>query len=137
MTARTLSSRERRWQLVHLAILLAPWALGAAMDATPERADLFGVEAPPCPSRLVTDHGCPGCGLTRAVVLTVHGEIAAGFRVHPAGAAILVLCLLGALVRGDILLRGRMTPLHTRLLRWGHMAFAGSVLVGWFRRSFR
>ena len=83
---------------------------------------------------MLTDRGCPGCGLTRAVVLTVHGEFASGFSVHPAAGAILLLCLLGALLRGDILLRARMTTVHTRLLRWGHVVFASAVLAGWLRR---
>lgn len=136
MTGRALSSTERRWQAVHILILLVPWIVGAAMDADPQRATLFGVEAPACPSRLVTEYGCPGCGLTRAVVLTVHGELAAGFRVHPGGGAILLLCLLGVLVRGDILFRGRMKPLHARLLRAGQAVFAGAVLAGWVVRFF-
>ena len=135
MTGRRLSLRERRWQVVHVVILLTPWIFGAAMDATPERAALLGVEVPPCPSRLVTEHGCPGCGLTRAVVLTVHGELAAGFRVHPAVVPVLALCLLGAFVRGDLFLRGRMKPLHASLIRWGHVVFAGTVLAGWVGRA--
>ena len=136
MTGRRLSPRELRWQVAHILILLVPWILGAAMDADPQRAGLFGVEAPQCPSRLITEHGCPGCGLTRAVVLTVHGEFTVGFGVHPAGGAILLLCLLGVLVRGDILSRGRMKPLHARLLRAGQAVFAGAVLAGWVARFF-
>ena len=53
MTGRRLSLRERRWQVVHVVILLTPWIFGAAMDATPERAALLGVEVLPCPSRQV------------------------------------------------------------------------------------
>lgn len=135
MTAANASwSVDRRVQALHIGVLLAPWVLGFAMTATTEEASLFGVEGPHCPSRLVTEHGCPGCGLTRSVVLTVHGAFLQGFSVHPAGPAVLVFCLLGVLVRGDILFRGRMTTLQARLLERGHGLFAGAVLAGWFGR---
>jgi len=133
-SAGALTERERRQQWVSLGILLAPWVLGFMMEATPDRATFLGLEGPPCPSRLVTEHGCPGCGLTRSVVFTLNGALDSAWAVHPAGPAILVLCLLGAGLRGDILLRGRMTDLHARLFKWGHMLFAGIVLVSWFGR---
>ena len=136
MNRATKRGLDRRRQWLHIVVLLTPWVLGLAMEATKETATLAGVAGPVCPSRLVTESGCPGCGLTRAVVLTLDGDISGALSVNLAGPCVLVLCLLGLLVRSDILLRGRMTDLHLRLLRSGHLVFASVVLVGWLIRLF-
>jgi hypothetical protein len=47
-----------------------------------------------CPLRTTTGIPCPLCGMTRAVVEAVHGDIAASLRYHPAG----VLAVLFAIV---------------------------------------
>src|SRR5437016_11758134 len=40
---------------------------------------------PPCPSVLLFDRPCPGCGLTTSFSAFLHGEIAFAFRAHPFG----------------------------------------------------
>lgn len=40
---------------------------------------------PPCPTVLLFDKPCPGCGLTTSWAAIVHGDIALAWRSHPFG----------------------------------------------------
>jgi hypothetical protein len=40
---------------------------------------------PPCPSVLLFDRPCPGCGLTTSWTAMVHGDFAFAFHAHPLG----------------------------------------------------
>ncbi|GAC1361617.1 MAG: hypothetical protein NVSMB47_13890 [Polyangiales bacterium] len=51
-----------------------------------------------CPIARVTHHPCPGCGLTRAVVAALHGDLRGSFHHHP-------LALLMAPLIAVVLLR--------------------------------
>ncbi len=42
---------------------------------------LFGV--PLCPFAMLTRHPCPGCGLTRATLSLLHGDLHAAAHLHP------------------------------------------------------
>lgn len=44
-----------------------------------------------CPMRLVTGIPCPGCGMTRAIVLLLSGHPAESFKMHPLAPLALVL----------------------------------------------
>jgi Protein of unknown function (DUF2752) len=47
-----------------------------------------------CPLRSITGIPCPMCGMTRAVVAAVHGEVFASLRYNPAGILVLALALV-------------------------------------------
>lgn len=130
-----LSVAARLRHVFAFAVLITPLVVGPFLDVTPQRATLFGVEGPQCPSRLVTEHGCPGCGLTRGTALLLQGRAQTAVSVQPAAFVLVVSCLLGAWVRGDILLRNRMTSMHVTLIRWGHRFFAVVVISVWLGRS--
>lgn len=40
---------------------------------------------PPCPSVLIFDRPCPGCGLTTSITALIHGDLAAAFHAHVMG----------------------------------------------------
>ena len=40
---------------------------------------------PPCPSVLLFDRPCPGCGLTTSWTALLHGDLALAFHAHPLG----------------------------------------------------
>ena len=40
---------------------------------------------PPCPSVLLFDRPCPGCGLTTSWTAFLHGDFGLAFRAHPLG----------------------------------------------------
>ena len=49
---------------------------------------------PLCSSRLLTGLPCPGCGLTRGIVLLLHGNLAGALAIHPFSPIVLALALL-------------------------------------------
>lgn len=58
---------------------LGAWDLAAAVPRLPSL----------CPVHALSGHDCPGCGMTRALVLLAQGELAASLRQHPFGAPVL------------------------------------------------
>jgi len=117
-----------------LAVLLLafPLVVGALAEADERHAALLGMEAAPCPIRLVAgDHACPGCGLSRSTVLAVHGELSRSWRVHAAGILILLLCVGGIAVHAHILATRRRSRWHERVLRFGRRLFALGLLGAW------
>ena len=55
---------------------------------------------PPCPSVLLFDRPCPGCGLTTSWTALIHGQIGASFRAHALGPVLYLLFTVTALVGG-------------------------------------
>lgn len=92
-----MSERDlRRLDLAVLAGLGAALALGLAIQPPrePEANELrlFGWALPStCWFRLLTGWPCAGCGMTRAVVLALHGELRAAWQTHPFALPLLAL----------------------------------------------
>ena len=85
-------------------MVLASLLLTADLDAV----YLMGRALPEsCLSRRVFGVSCPGCGLTRAFVLTAHLELAAAFRAHALGPILWALTALQVPWRAWRILRGR------------------------------
>jgi hypothetical protein len=61
---------------------------------------------PPCPSVLLFDRPCPGCGLTTSWTALIHGHIAEAFHAHPLGPPMYLLYTLSALMCMYGFLRG-------------------------------
>ena len=76
-TATDPSSRPARasdgWPRRALLILALGGAAGLAIF----------LDAPLCPSAALLGVPCPGCGLTRATLALLHGDVHAAFRFHP------------------------------------------------------
>jgi len=51
---------------------------------------------PPCPSVLLFDRPCPGCGLTTSWSALLHGDFALAFRAHALGPLFFALFTLAA-----------------------------------------
>ena len=123
------------------AVLVSVLALGAVMRATPERATLFGLEGPACPSTyllgslgLPGDIGCPGCGLTRGTALLLDGQFDAATHLQPAAWLVVLFAACGAAVHGAVLATGRKSEWTERLLRSGRVAFLAGLLAVWLAR---
>ncbi len=52
---------------------------------------------PPCPSAMVLNRPCPGCGLTTSFTATVHGHFIGAFVAHPLGSILYILFTISAL----------------------------------------
>src|SRR5690606_14827389 len=88
-------------------------------------AALAGSGAPVCPSAGWLGVPCPGCGLTRASLLLVSGDVAAALRLHPLVlvAAPAALWLVGDLLVGWVVGRspapaGGKRSLASRVGTW-------------------
>ncbi|MBK9037522.1 MAG: DUF2752 domain-containing protein [Myxococcales bacterium] len=72
-------------------------------------------DGPGCPFRTATSWKCAFCGMTHATVALGHGDVRAAFAEHPLAPAVLAamiyLCGLIVLGRGDALVRGRRPQL--------------------------
>lgn len=112
------------------AALLASLALARVLaTASPTAVYVAGRELPViCPSRLLFGVNCPGCGMTRSVLLTLGGDLRGALAVNPAG-PVLVAALI--LLAAQLLLAARLdeggTPARRRLLSWATLY--GAVVV--------
>ena len=53
---------------------------------------------PPCPSVLLFDRPCPGCGLTTSWTAFIHGNFAEAFHAHPLGPPLYLVYTFTALM---------------------------------------
>jgi hypothetical protein len=74
-----------------------------------------------CPIALLTGTACPGCGMTRAVVALVQGDLRSSWDAHPL-AAVVVGATLVFLGQWGAAPRGRIARLSTK-----QAAVAGAV----------
>lgn len=108
----------RRRDALALGVGLALLVLGAVASTTPvSPVAYFGRGLPAlCWFRAATGVECAGCGLTRSVVATCHGDLTAALAFHFAGPLVVLFAALQLPYRGYRLLAGRPTP---RLARAG------------------
>jgi hypothetical protein len=75
---------------------------------------------------------CPTCGLTRSIVLTLHGEIARAWNLAPGGPVAVLGCLAFAVA---LLLLNGMTPRYRErmkaAIRSGALAYAALAATVW------
>lgn len=129
------SSVSRRSNALALALLVGMFAVGALIEADPHSARLFGVEGPTCPSRLVLpDHGCPGCGLTRATAMILGGDTASATRLNPGAWLVVVLGTAGTLMRVVLLVSPQQSDWIHPQLRRGRFLFLVGLMVIWLAR---
>jgi hypothetical protein len=93
-----------------------------------------------CPSAVLFHRACPGCGVTRALRLFAHGEIAASFALHPlALPATLATFALAVALSWVTLVRGTPTAiLGDRFGRAAAIAFLvvqEALIFAWLARA--
>jgi len=91
------SSRASNIAVMGLILLLLAAGTLLHPDGSGERTalSLLGLPLPTlCWFRLTTGIPCPGCGLTRAVTLLMHGRLGASLAMHPFGIAAVGLAVL-------------------------------------------
>ena len=101
-------------------------------------AVLFSV--PLCPFAIITRHPCPGCGLTRATLSLLRGDVIAAVHFHPL-APVVVPLLVGAIVynTGVYLYAGKTAATEALQGRWitvAGIALAVLMVGVWIARFF-
>ena len=123
------------------AALLASLAVARGLaEASPAAVHVAGHELPViCPSRLLFGVNCPGCGMTRSVLLTLGGDLRGALHVNPAGPVLVVFLVLLAT---QLLLAARVPEessggsslVPRRLLPWVSLygvVVASVMMVNW------
>jgi hypothetical protein len=116
-----------------VAVILGGLALGFVLHPVTRFGDtslaLFGLPLPQiCWFRLTTGLPCASCGVTRAVVLLLHGRLQDSWAAHPFGVPVLALILaaLPPRVAGALGRRRLWVPRWDRAWGW---AVAGTLLA--------
>jgi hypothetical protein len=84
---------------------------------------------PPCPSVLIFDRPCPGCGLTTSWTAMVHGQVGLAFRAHSLGPVTYGLFTASAFVAAFGFLSRRRIVTEGRILNWAIGIFAVGFLA--------
>jgi hypothetical protein len=130
-------SRERLKTGLAGAALLASLAVaGWLARATPASVHVAGRELPVvCPSRLLFGASCPGCGMTRSVLLTLGGDLRGALGVNPAGPFLVAaLILLAAQLLFAAYASEGGAPVKRRLKPWAYLygaVVASVMLIQW------
>ena len=130
-------SRERLQTGLGGVALLASLALARGLtEATPAAVHVAGRGLPIiCPSRLLFGVNCPGCGMTRSVLLTLGGDLPGALSVNPAGPVLVAaLILLAAQLLFAACVNEGDTAARRRLLSWASLygaVVASVMLIQW------
>lgn len=110
------------------------FAFGAACAA------IVVFSIPVCPTAIVLHIPCPGCGLSRATMALLRGDLAAAFRIHPG--VFIVLPVLGLYMLGQVATyvnpewTGLAKLLRNKWLERAIMAMMIVVIILWIARFF-
>lgn len=130
-------SRERLKTGLGGVALLAALALARGLaTASPAAVRVAGRELPViCPSRLLFGVNCPGCGMTRSVLLTLGGDLWGALDVNPAGPVLVAaLILLAAQLLFAASVSEGGASVKRRLLSWASVygvVVASVMLIQW------
>ena len=136
MTVLGLSRERLKTGLTGVALLASLAVARGLARATPAAVHVAGRELPVvCPSRLLFGVNCPGCGMTRGVLLTLGGDLRGALDVNPAG-PFLVAALI--LLAAQLLLAARPAEggasARRRLRSWASVygaVVASVMLIQW------
>jgi hypothetical protein len=92
----------------------------------------FGIQIPwiSCPFNTLTGLPCPICGISRASVLMLHGDIGGSFRMHPLGPVVVIGAVM-SVVYLPWAIMGRKELEAGGIRRWIMWGLVGVVLVAW------
>ena len=120
--------------LVSAFILLAAWLSSASRESV----KAFGIGIPTlCSFKLLTTFDCPGCGLTRSLILAIHGKWAQSYQMHIWGIPLLFILLFQIPYRFLQAARPHVSfpALPHAMKRWISPAIFLSILVPWASKT--
>lgn len=112
-------------QIVYFGSWVVVTFVAALLHANPDgHGTHTQLGLPPCPSALLFDRPCPGCGLTTSWTALVHGDLAAAFHAHPFGPILYLAFTVTAFLALRGWIEGRRLLLDTPALNRATIAFA-------------
>lgn len=84
---------------------------------------------PPCPSVLLFNRPCPGCGLTTSFVATVHGNLPLAFEAHPFGPFAYLLFTASAFACLYGFLKGKRFNTDSNAFNWSMAGLVGAFIL--------
>jgi Protein of unknown function (DUF2752) len=112
-SARSFGVKELAAGVTGVALVAAAFAARALASATPQSVYFNGQELLwGCAIRQQFGIPCPACGLTRSVLLTLHGHLGAAVEVNPGGPLVVLGVALLAALMFALALPRRGTPAH-------------------------
>ncbi|HWD39337.1 MAG TPA: DUF2752 domain-containing protein [Fimbriimonas sp.] len=111
------SRRSIVWQAIWFVVWVAITAIGLHLHADPQGHGTHQeLGLPPCPSALLFDRPCPGCGLTTSWTALLHGDFKLAFSAHPLGPPMYLIYTFSAFVALYGFVRSRHFDLTTRTM---------------------
>jgi hypothetical protein len=124
----------RSYQLFLALIFLGLVLFGLTSTVPTEQAQIFGYLIPPlCPFKRITTLDCPGCGLTRAFIMALHGQFLESYRFHLWGIPVTLLVLFQIPYRlwRAISSNPSTFKLSSASIKWLRTSAALAVFVPW------
>jgi hypothetical protein len=118
-----------RWQPTYFLVWLIVTVIGLCLRPDPSGHGTHQeLGLPPCPSALLFDRPCPGCGLTTSWSAFLHGQWRFAFEAHPLGP----LLYLGFTVSAILAIYGYKTRQSLMLNSIPMSRFLGTCAVIFF-----
>ncbi|MCX6878688.1 MAG: DUF2752 domain-containing protein [Verrucomicrobia bacterium] len=117
-----------------IAVVLGTLMLGAGVYVLRQHGSEGWL--PGCAWRKLTGLNCPGCGMTRATVAVLHGQLGTAFRCNPLGMVLLPPALVGLALELSGWVRGKPWSSRLRLGASGGWIIAVTVIAFWILRNF-
>ncbi len=112
---RRFGARESAAAAAGAALVAAAFVVRALATATPRAVYFNGRELDwACSVRQTFGVPCPACGLTRSVLLTLHGHLGAAFEINPGGPLVVLGVALLAALMFSLALPRRAAPARAR-----------------------
>jgi hypothetical protein len=73
---------------------------------------------PPCPSVMLANRPCPGCGMTTSFTWLMHGNVAEAFHAHPFGPLLYVLWTASAFACLYGYIKGKRFNTESKAANW-------------------
>lgn len=126
--------------IIVCSAILGGALIGQVSPLEDSRVRLGGAAIPNvCMFRAYTGLPCPGCGLTRSLILAAHGKIGLSFSFHRLGFITIIYVLLQFVMNlGYILISRRRAPLSRclKILHRGIIVLAVLFVLNWILTLF-
>jgi len=130
--------KYRSEQLRILTVVAGIVSFCALASASSHSVSLFDFRLPSlCGFKLVTGLDCPGCGITRALILAFHGNFYESYLMHLWGLPLALLLLFQIPYRISRLFDSHRTPCcsSTKVRSWINHSVILSLLLPWAAKT--